>query len=218
MGEPGTIDSTSAVRSLEQLYAQASGVRQPFLQKVMIWASLCSGRFPVDGNHGLQVNGHDARDQSSRARTIEYTRWDIIREDDLMTANVLWPKIKAFDRACEKTFRSYAGDMSRLVDICRAAIVFEKVHDLASCVRVLKEDPDIQVHRVKNRLDASYNARETAGYRDVCINLRVVTPFTMAWGLDTHVCELQLILMSIAQMKHEEGHKRYTEFRNKRAE
>ena len=37
-------------------------------------------------------------------------------------------------------------------------------------------------------------------------------------GLHEHVCEVQLHLNSIYKLKNDEGHKRYVEFRNRRAE
>ncbi len=42
---------------------------------------------------------------------------------------------------------------------------------------------------------------ETAGYRDLRMNLRLETESTIRLGLDTHVCELQLMLLEFAHIK-----------------
>ncbi len=55
--------------------------------------------------------------------------------------------------------------------------------------------------RVKNRLDPDYNAEESLGYRDVALNLRVVTAETRQLGSETHVCEVQLLLRAFAELK-----------------
>ena len=55
--------------------------------------------------------------------------------------------------------------------------------------------------RVKNRLDPDYDAEESGGYRDVGLNLRVVTAETRRLGVETHVCEVQLLLRTFAELK-----------------
>jgi hypothetical protein len=45
--------------------------------------------------------------------------------------------------------------------------------------------------------------------RDVAINLRVHTPESQKLCVDSHVCEVLLLLKSFAQLKHDEGHNRY---------
>lgn len=70
--------------------------------------------------------------------------------------------------------------------------------------------------RVKNRLDKNYDTRLSLGYRDVALNLRVLADEAFKLGVETHVCELQLILHKVAKNKSESGHRRYVEFRNAR--
>jgi hypothetical protein len=55
--------------------------------------------------------------------------------------------------------------------------------------------------RIKNRMDPGYDARRSAGYRDVALNLQIVSTQTKALGIDYHVCELQLMLQSVAELK-----------------
>ena len=62
-------------------------------------------------------------------------------------------------------------------------------------------DQSVRVVRVKNRTDPAYDSRASVGYRDVAVNLRIVTPETAKLGVDGHVCELQLIPRAIAELK-----------------
>ncbi len=55
--------------------------------------------------------------------------------------------------------------------------------------------------RVKNRLDPDYDAEESLGYRDVGLNLRIVTAETLGLGAEAHVCEVQLLLRQFAELK-----------------
>eukprot|EP00286_Rhodomonas_abbreviata_P019771 CAMPEP_0181310446 /NCGR_PEP_ID=MMETSP1101-20121128/12590_1 /TAXON_ID=46948 /ORGANISM="Rhodomonas abbreviata, Strain Caron Lab Isolate" /LENGTH=158 /DNA_ID=CAMNT_0023417075 /DNA_START=171 /DNA_END=644 /DNA_ORIENTATION=- len=130
--------------------------------------------------------------------------------------NIKWAEIKRPERAVQKIVRSYNGDTSRLVDVSRENIVFENVEDLIRCLEVVDADPSAKVVRIKNRLDFSYNAMLTSGYRDVVMNLRLTTDLTRRLGIEEHVCELQLILRSYAELRSDEGHKRYVESRDER--
>ncbi len=79
-------------------------------------------------------------------------------------------------------------------------------------------DPDIELLRIKNRYDPKYDSKLSGGYRDVNINLRFRSHLALLLGLETHVCEVQLVLRSIIGIKNEEGHKNYVTCRNLRAE
>ena len=92
-------------------------------------------------------------------------------------------------------------DVSRLVDVCRQSIVFQTVDNITVCLESIAEDPDIRVLRVKNRLDPGFDARLSAGYRDLALNLQIVSAQTKALGIDSHVCEMQLMLQSVAELK-----------------
>jgi hypothetical protein len=63
--------------------------------------------------------------------------------------------------------RSYGDDVGRLCDVCRQSIVFTSVAGLLGCLRLLVEDPEVRVLRIKNRLARCHSASDTAGYRDV---------------------------------------------------
>jgi hypothetical protein len=92
-------------------------------------------------------------------------------------------------------------DVSKLVDICRQSIVFESVDGIIKCLALITQDKDVEILRIKNKLDPAYNSAQSAGYRDVALNIRVATPEAKALGANAHVCELQLVLRQYAELK-----------------
>ena len=95
----------------------------------------------------------------------------------------------------------FTQDVSLLVDVCRQCIVFQKGQDLVRCLGAIGSDPDVVLMRVKNRLDPLYDAKASAGYRDVLVNLRVETAETARLCVAGHVCEVQLLLLPFAMIK-----------------
>ena len=91
--------------------------------------------------------------------------------------------------------------MSKLLDVCRQSIVFESVSDIATCLNAISDDDDVSIVRIKNRLDLDYDSSLSAGYRDVCVNLRFSSDLTESLGLERHVCEVQLVLLPYAKLK-----------------
>jgi len=71
---------------------------------------------------------------------------------------------------------------------------------------------------MKNRLSTSYDAKASAGYRDVLVNFRIVNEELCRIGVETHVCEVQLQILEFAKVKSIQGHSRYVQFRNCRGE
>ena len=92
-----------------------------------------------------------------------------------------------------------------LVDLCRQSIVFDDVEGLASCLRAIADDPNAEVVRIKNRLDPAYDSAASAGYRDVGLNLRLLEPQARGLAVETHVCEVQLLLLHFAELKVRSG-------------
>ncbi len=135
-----------------------------------------------------------------------------------LAARVDWCRVKSRQRALEKMMRVYGGDASRLVDLCRQSLVFEEAGGLADCLRRVAADGEVAVARVKNTMRAAHDAAASAGYRMVLVNLRLLTPEAVRLGVDVHVCELQLALREFAEVRSEEGHRRYRVFRDQRAE
>ena len=131
---------------------------------------------------------------------------------------VKWSGVKGLRRAVEKAVRAYRNDASRLLDIVRQSLVFEDLQSLMRCLESIGFDPEVQLVQIKNRMDPSYDSARTAGYRDVCVSMRLLTPAAVAAGAWGHVCEVQLMLLSVARVKTAEGHKRYVAFRDIRGE
>ncbi len=91
--------------------------------------------------------------------------------------------------------------MSRLLDICRQALVYDSIQALTAGLRAMASDGDVVLVRVKNRMRVGQPAEETAGYRDVAVNLRIVTAETCRLGVETHIAEVQLVLRPMADIK-----------------
>ncbi len=61
----------------------------------------------------------------------------------------------------------YGGDVSRLLDVCRARVRFTRLDTVAACLAALRADPALAVVRVKNWICAQHNPSATGGFR-VC--------------------------------------------------
>jgi hypothetical protein len=59
---------------------------------------------------------------------------------------------------------------------------------------------------------------KTAGYRCVCLNLRVMSEETKMLGCEAHICEVQLLLLAYGDTRSKSSHKRYVLYRDLRAE
>jgi len=188
-----------AVRSLDQLYAQAAGLFPILREKVQKWAAECGGCFPVEMENGMQC-----------------LRWEETRGNQWLQSKIKWASLKSYQRAIEKLVRSYDGRVERLLDVCRQSIIFETANELAHCIEQIKDDPDVAICAVKNRLSPTYDAKDSVGYRDIHINLRIVTSNTEHLGLDMHIVEVLLLLRPLAEIKSSQGHQRYVAFRNAR--
>ncbi len=75
------------------------------------------------------------------------------------------------------------------------------MNGVLKCLEAVSGDSTVQVVRLSNKLDEGYNGADTAGYRDLSLNLRLSTADTRRLGLDGFVCELQLILIDFARVK-----------------
>eukprot|EP00747_Dinoflagellata_sp_TGD_P090542 gnl/TRDRNA2_/TRDRNA2_164732_c0_seq1.p1 gnl/TRDRNA2_/TRDRNA2_164732_c0~~gnl/TRDRNA2_/TRDRNA2_164732_c0_seq1.p1 ORF type:complete len:656 (-),score=83.55 gnl/TRDRNA2_/TRDRNA2_164732_c0_seq1:302-2269(-) len=126
------------------------------------------------------------------------------------------PPLKKEQRVAQKVMRSYGGHVSRVVDIVRASIIYEDLQDLIVGLRTIIADDNAIIRAVKNRFDSTYDASTTAGYRDVCLILRLDSNETRAAGCNLHMCEVQLHIQSFFSVKTDEGHARYIEWRNLR--
>jgi len=222
---PGEVDDGNPVTSIDQLYIQASALH-PLLQHLVIkWASVSSGMFLYRGfsaskdHQGVSSNAGPHNQRSCDTfESWEHAKIRFIDEEFKFTHGVKWAQLKKPGRAFEKVMRKHRGDVSRVLDICRQSITFKTVQDVELCLKAIAADPTVKIVRLKNRMSLEDDARDTGGYRDCLINLRILEENAVALGLDTHVCEVQLILESFAKQKTSDGHKRYVKFRNMKAE
>lgn len=192
------------VSSLDQLYAQAAVLHPYFRSKVQHWArkseALVRMATAWEGEGGT------------------FQRWDQIADDPVKRRHVKWAKLKGVERAIEKVTRVYQEEPSRLLDVCRQMLVFAELGHLKACLQAIEHDEEILVLRVKNRLDPGYDGSQTGGFRNLSVNLQIVSPEALALGLEGHVCELQLVMDNFARAMSEDGHRRYVLFRNARGE
>jgi hypothetical protein len=136
------------VQSLDQLFAQATGMYMILRKNVQKWALHSGGCFQLEGDS-------DA----------DFVSWvDVYNQPD-MVAKIKWAKLKNLPRTVYKLLGAYGGDVSRLLDVCRERIIFNRVQDLLKCLEVMLRDEDVRIVRFKNRLDPAYNAIRTVGYR-----------------------------------------------------
>jgi hypothetical protein len=126
--------------------------------------------------------------------------------------------VKRRDRAIQKLYRSYNRDATRIIDLVRSGITFERIEDLAACLSCIRRDPRVAILQVKNRLSLTFDDRQSAGYRNLALNLVLVDEETMRLGVDFHVTEVQLGFKLMDDLKNDDGHTNYVRFRNARAE
>jgi len=192
-------DLPRAIVSMDQLYLQAQLIWPFFLESFKKWVAACNGHCATQFT-GVYVLGSEAFENSGEHL-------------------IKWAPVKGVDRSIEKVSRSYNNKVSRLVDMVRQNVICDNVSDMVACLEAIQNDNDVRIVRIKNRLADDYQAsKHSAGYRDVAVNVVVVTTETLRLGLAGHVCEVQLILRPFHEFKTEEGHKRFVAFRNKKAE
>ena len=106
---------------------------------------------------------------------------------------------------CQSLSPTTHQDVSRLVDLCRQSIYFDSIANIAACLARIAADPDVALARIKNRFQADSGSaeatKESAGFRNLAVNLRLSTEESRAAGADTHVCEVQLLLIKMAAIK-----------------
>ena len=194
LGDSSNYPTSSPCDSLDTLYFQAYLLEPIFNHKVKQIAVAAKGEFldPVNEESGAFVAAEE---------------WE--------TTGMA---IKSVDRSIEKLTRCYQGNPAHLFDVCRACMVLDSMEDLLKAMRLIADDPQLQIVRVKNRFSHSYDASESAGYRDVLVNLCISNAVTQKFGLALHICELQLSLKRFMIHRTADGHKRYVAYRNKRSE
>jgi hypothetical protein len=129
-----TRDTTRPVKTLDQLWTQALLLRGFLLPKVLRLAHAHNGCFPVRGQRaGLY----------GRSKSSDWFSY----KGSLKLGGIKNPK-----RGIEKVDTAYGGDVSRLLDVCRETIVFDRVSDMADCLNELHRDPEVVFVRIKSNM------------------------------------------------------------------
>ena len=115
---------------------------------------------------------------------------------------VIPPTLKGRPRAMEKINADYGGDASRISDLARSSVEFERLEDVYAALD--KIEGGFEVIKKKDR----FGDPTPEGYRDILLNIR------MSNG---HVVEIQLHMRQILEVKGGPGHKIYEEIRSLKA-
>ena len=204
---PRTIDKANPVACIDQLFMQAVVANTLLVRKVKIWAEKANGCFRI--SEGCREEGGEGSN---------FCYWRDAMHDPDKILQIKWPPLKQHRRTVEKLMRVYNNDVSRLVDVSRQSIVFDTFTDLTMCLGEIVTDLDVKVERVKSKMSMTYDSSTTAGYRDVALNMKMDTDLACALGCETHLCEVQLLLKKFGDLKTAEGHQRYVQHRDTRAE
>ena len=125
--------------------------------------------------------------------------------------------VKTTTRAVQKLYRSYAMEWERLCDLVRTSIVFEDMAALCRCLEIILVDPAVEVvfrGNDKCRLRLDFDATDKGAYRDIQLSIRMRHEAAVKAGVQYHVCEVQLHMLTMFNAKSESGHKAYKRRRN----
>eukprot|EP00929_Paragymnodinium_shiwhaense_P001980 TRINITY_DN10217_c0_g2_i1.p1 TRINITY_DN10217_c0_g2~~TRINITY_DN10217_c0_g2_i1.p1 ORF type:complete len:667 (+),score=76.57 TRINITY_DN10217_c0_g2_i1:157-2157(+) len=126
--------------------------------------------------------------------------------------------VKQPRRAVQKIWRTYGGQPQCLVDLVRASIICEKPSSLQTLLDRIRDDDTAKILRIKNRFDLAYDSNLSAGFRSLTLNFIIIDQRTRSISTDRHICELQLGLETMHDLKTDGGHSRFVAFRDGRAE
>lgn len=235
-----TLEKDDHIQCLGQIYMQAIIANALMVKKVQQWALKTNGYFRLHDVHvqsqqqgrvsrlglgleGSLPGGSDLTstligDANTPLVSRRFMKWADAKDDPAKVDAIRWPPLKRHRRIVEKLTRVYNNDVSRLVDISRHTIFFETFTDLTMCLGEIVTDFDVKVERIKSRMSVKYDSGQTAGYRDVALNVKIDSAMAAMLGCETHLCEVQLLLCKFGELKTQEGHARYVQFRDARAE
>ena len=120
-------------------------------------------------------------------------------------------KDKTMERCNEKTDLAYDGDLSRLKDLRRASILCPTISSITEVLRLLSATAGFEILRVKNRFSRNYDGMESAGYRDVQLNVRAKGT-ALVWELQLHLAAIEKLKSSLDE-NGGKGHENYKLYR-----
>ncbi|EKX43201.1 hypothetical protein GUITHDRAFT_110926 [Guillardia theta CCMP2712] len=188
----------NAVLSLDRLFAQAASMQYILLAKVQRWAMLSRGYVSLAGNSEKDT----------------FVLWEEACKYQDMLSSVKWADTKSETRAIEKAVRCYGGDVSRLRDICRQTLVFDDIASVCKCLDIIKNDVDTEIVRITDKMSGTDSFSDYFGRRDVTVNVRLRTKEAVLLGVQGHISEVRLTLMSMAALENTQSHMRYIKVRN----
>ena len=188
---------------LSQLYSQAT----------LASASL----FPYVLQLGIRYNGlFQLKERTSHRSSQKIVFRPILNPHDREHLQLFqFGGVKGVQQCMDKIDNIYGGSVSRLLDICREKIVFERVSDLASCLEQLVNDPSITVMRIKSSMGASANKKSAMkGFKQVVLNIKIDNEQTRRLCVHHHVCEILLQVKDMARLLDDESIMRYRFVKN----
>uniref|UniRef100_A0A7S0ELT7 Uncharacterized protein n=1 Tax=Hanusia phi TaxID=3032 RepID=A0A7S0ELT7_9CRYP len=199
------------ITSLHRLYSQAIGLQVILADKVKQWAAQSRGYLVVEEEDG-------------RKAFITWEEASALREASAHPYLLSIIPVKAVDRTIEKVSRSYGGDVCRILDICRARIVFDDIEGVSRCLLAMQNDGQVEILRLKGRMTQEEVAfcddsnLDSFGRRDLILNVCIKNEETLCLGIENHIAEVQLQVVTLAALQTSEAHERYVAVRNMRRE
>lgn len=80
---------------------------------------------------------------------------------------------------------------SRLALPRREKIIFERVSDLAECLKQLHNDPTVTIMRIKSSMTPSGSNFRIEGLRQISVNIKIENEQTKRLCVNHHVCEVR---------------------------
>jgi hypothetical protein len=85
-----------------------------------------------------------------------FCKWSKIADHPVMKSRIEWPLLKLSSRCFEKLARSYRGQVSRLLDITRFSLWFDRIEDITTALNCIMSDPQVHLLRIKNSMSKGY--------------------------------------------------------------
>lgn len=109
--------------------------------------------------------------------------------------------LKAYERAACKAAEKYNLCFDRLLDIARCTVVCTNLSEVLAVLSAIEASASLRIVRMKNRINPLFPADESAGYRDVLLNVVYIETGC--------VCEVQVTLSAFVHIKKTGGHWAY---------
>jgi len=199
----------AAVQTLDQLCSQAFMVNDLFFAFVVLLAGRCNGKFR------LRSKGETASQKEAL-----FAAWNGGMSDDSRDRFALGG-IKNVDACVSKLNMSYHRDVSLLLDMTRETIYFDSIRDMEECLNDLMQNSEVKVVQVKTTMcnvgeeeGPGFESLMFAGFRFIKVNLKLSgNAQAQSLCVESHVCELLLVLTDVARVQTPQDRAAYREWR-----